>query len=128
MWVKALGEHTFFLRGIQTDFFADRKIKFIFRDRDRIFQPFNVALSHFGCRLSGCALCFRFFFTTQDFLLEEISRNYEVSRIKSVGGAAQVRFASVFLGLMPSDLHQDHSSCDVTSLARTRLVEINPGS
>jgi hypothetical protein len=30
-----------------------------------------------------------------DFLLEEISRNHEVSRIKSIGGAAQVRFASV---------------------------------
>jgi hypothetical protein len=50
---------------------------------------------------------FLLFFLPQDFLLEEISRNYEVSRIKSIGGAAQVRFASVFLGLA-SDLHPDH--------------------
>jgi len=34
-------------------------------------------------------------FVPLDFLLEEISRNHEVSRIKSIGGSAQVRFASV---------------------------------
>lgn len=52
-----------------------------------------------------------------DFLLEEISRNHEVSRIKSIGGAAQVRFASV--------CRSSEIAHHVTSLARARLVEIN---
>jgi hypothetical protein len=83
------------------------KIKSVLHDRDldRILHRCPCHLPHF---------------VPPDFLLEEISRNHEVSRIKSIGGAAQVRFASV--------CRSSEIAYHVTSSARTRLVEIHSGS
>jgi len=97
MWVKALGEH-FFLRGTSTLFppsafhFADEKNQISHLDRDRIFTR---CLSHLATVWHLLIFVFLYFPPREDFLLEEISRNHEVSRIKSIGGAAQVKFASV---------------------------------
>lgn len=53
----------------------------------RLFCSVHECFAHHASLL----LCVYF----ADFLLEKVSRNYEVARIKSIGGAAQVRFASV---------------------------------
>jgi hypothetical protein len=87
------------------------KIKFIFVDRDR-----NL---HF-CPSFPLSVVF----LTLDFLLEEISRNHEVSRIKSIGGAAQVRTVSACFTFNAKIFIQDRSSRDSLA-ARPGLVEIN---
>jgi hypothetical protein len=116
MWVKALGEYFSLPPRDQT-----LKNQIYILDRDRISYHAVARLAFWLCGV-WFILCL-FHFCLSDFLLEEISRNHEVSRIKSIGGAAQVRFASVCPKISAEIAHH------VTSFpARPRLVEISSGS
>lgn len=108
MWVKALGAA---FRGIK-----------IFR-----YQRFtNLGFFIIPSIVTLFGTCFNISPTTlqpiKDFLLEKLSRNYDVTRIKSIGGCAQVRFTS-----SPSLLFVGNPTSLVSSfVACHRLVEINP--
>jgi hypothetical protein len=49
-----------------------------------------------------------------DTLFEKLHRNYDLTKIKAIGGAAQVRYC-----------HNKHDYVLILSLARPGLVEIN---